>query len=176
MYARKLKPVLATLLVAGSLVGLGAHAEGLYVGGSMGSQSYPNTLNGNATSGSAISGKVYGGYTLNKNFAVEAGLTELGAVNNAAGQIDSYGTFVDAVGILPLSPQWNLLGRVGVAHMAVNTPTGNDGGNGFKAGLGAEYALTKTVALRGEWERYQLTGFGDKPNADQFTLGVKVGF
>jgi OOP family OmpA-OmpF porin len=176
MYARKLKPVWTTLVVAGSLVGLSAHAEGPYMGGSMGSQSYPNTLNGNATSGSAVSGKLYGGYKLNPNFAVEAGVTELGAVNNAAGQVDSYGTFVDAVGILPMSPQWNLLGRVGVAHMAVNTPNGNDTGNGFKVGLGAEYALTKTVAVRGEWERYQLNAFGDKPNADQFTVGLKVAF
>jgi len=176
MYARKLKPVLATLLVAGSLVGLSAHAEGLYAGGSVGSQNYPSTLNGNSTSGSALSGKLYGGYQLNPNFAVEAGLTELGAVNNAAGQTDSYGSFVDAVGLLPLSPQWKLLGSVGLAHMSVNTPTGNDGGNGFKLGMGAEYALTKTVAIRGEWERYQLNAFGDKPNADQFTLGLKVGF
>jgi OOP family OmpA-OmpF porin len=176
MYARKLKPVWATLLVAGSLVGITAHAEGLYAGGSMGGQSYPNTLNGNATSGSALSGKLFGGYQVNPNFAVEAGLTELGAVNSPGGQVDSYGSFVDAVGILPLSPQWSVLGRVGVAHMAVNTPTGDDGGNGLKVGLGAEYALSKTVAIRGEWERYQLNAFGDKPNADQFTVGVKVGF
>lgn len=176
MYARKLKPVWATLLVAGSLVGMGAHAEGLYAGGSLGSQSYPNTLNGNPTSGSAVSGKIFGGYQLTPNFAVEAGVAELGNVNSGSGKVDSYGTYVDAVGILPLSPQWNVLGRLGVAHMAVNTPTGDDSGNGFKVGLGAEYALTKTVAIRGEWERYQLNAFGDKPTADQFTVGVKVGF
>jgi OOP family OmpA-OmpF porin len=176
MYARKLKPVFATLMVAGSLVGISAHAAGPYAGGSLGTQSYPNTLNGNPTSGSALSGKLYGGYQLNQNFAVEAGVTELGAVNNAAGQTDSYGTFVDAVGILPLSPQWSLLGRAGVAHMAVNTPTGNDGGNGLKVGLGAEYALTKAVAVRGEWERYEVVGFGNRPSADQFTVGLKVGF
>ena len=176
MYARKLKPVWTAVLVAGSLVGIGAHAEGLYAGGSVGSQNYPNTLNGNATSGSALSGKLYGGYQLNPNFAVEAGLTELGAVNNSAGQTDSYGSFVDAVGMLPLNPQWKLLGRLGLAHMSVNTPSGDDGGNGLKLGLGAEYALTKTVAIRGEWERYQLNAFGDKPNAVQFTLGLKLGF
>lgn len=176
MYARKLKPVLTTLVVAGSLLGLGAHAAGLYAGGSLGSQTYPNTVNGNSTSGSTLSGKVFGGYQLSPNFAVEAGVAELGSVNSGGGQVDSYGSFVDAVGILPLSPQWNLLGRVGVAHMAVNTPTGNDGGNGIKVGLGAEYALSKTVAIRGEWERYQLTAFGDRPNADQFTVGLKVGF
>ena len=175
MFARKLKPLAATLLLVG-LAATGAHAEGLYGGGSLGGQTYPGSLNGNPTSGSAVGGKIFGGYQVNPNFAVEAGVAELGNVNSGSGQVDSYGTYVDAVGILPLSPQWNLLGRVGVAHKAVNTPTGDDGGNGFKVGLGAEYALTKTVALRGEWERYQLNAFGDKPNADQFTVGVKVGF
>ena len=175
MFARKLKPLAATLLLAG-LAGAGAHAEGLYAGGSLGGQTYPSTINGNSTSGSAVSGKIFGGYQLNPNFAVEAGITELGSVNSNPGNVDSYGTFVDAVGIMPLNPQWSLLGRVGVAHMQVNTPTGDDGGNGMKVGLGAEYALSKTVALRGEWERYELVGFGSRPQADQFTLGVKVGF
>ena len=176
MNARNFKPLIATLLAAGSLFGITAHAQSAYVGAGIGSQTYPSTLNGNDTSGSAVSGKIFGGYQLNKNFAVEAGITELGAVSNATGQIDSYGTYVDAVGILPLDEKWSLLGSLGVAHMSVNTPTGNDGGNGLKVGLGAEYALTKTVSLRGEWERYQLNAFGDTPNADQLTIGVKVGF
>lgn len=171
-----MKPLMAGLLVVGSLGAVAAHAEGAYVGGGIGGQTYPNTVNGNNTSGSATSGKIFGGYQFNKNFAVEGGLTELGSVNSTGGNVDSYGTYVDAVGILPLNDQWSLLGRAGVAHMQVNTPTGNDGGNGVKVGLGAEYALTKTVALRGEWERYQLTAFGGNPNVDQFTVGVKVGF
>lgn len=175
MFARKLKPLAATLLVAG-LMGAGAHAEGLYGGGSLGGQTYPDRINGNSTSGSAVSGKIFGGYQLNPNFAVEAGVAELGSVNSGSGHVDSYGTFVDAVGTMPLNPQWSLLGRVGVAHMSVNTPTGDDGGNGLKVGLGAEYALSKNVALRGEWERYELVSFGGRPTADQFTVGVKVGF
>jgi OOP family OmpA-OmpF porin len=175
MFARKLKPLAATLLLVG-LAATGAHAEGLYGGGALGNQTYPGTLNGNSTSGSATSGKIFGGYKLNPNFAVEAGAADLGSVSSGNGQVHGYGTFVDAVGIAPLSPQWSLLGRVGVAHMAVDTPNGNDGGNGFKVGLGAEYALTKNVALRGEWERYELVSFGDRPTADQFTLGVKVSF
>ncbi len=181
MFARKaiqpfIKPFLGTLLVVGSLATATAHAEGFYGGGALGGQSYPDQINGNATSGSALSGKVFGGYQINPNFAVEAGIAELGALNSLGGQVDSYGTFVDAVGVLPLNNQWSLLGRAGVAHMAINTPTGDDGGNGLKVGLGAEYALSKTMAIRGEWERYQLTGFGSSPNADQFTVGVKVGF
>ena len=177
MFARTLiKPLLGTLLVAGSLGAMGAHAEGFYGGAGLGNQSYPDTVNGNSTNGSALSGKVYGGYQLNPNFGVEAGIAELGAVGSGSGKVDSYGTFVDAVGTLPLNEQWSLLGRAGVAHMQVNTPTGDDGGNGIKVGLGAQYALSKNLALRGEWERYQLTGFGANPNADQFTVGLKFGF
>lgn len=178
MSSRTLKPIIASLLVLGSLGAVAAHAEGAYVGGAIGTQSYPSTVNGNPiSSSSTTSGKLFGGYQLNPNFAVEGGLTELGNINTGTGgSVDTYGTYVDAVGILPLNPQWSLLGRVGVAHMQVNTPTGNDGGNGLKAGLGAEYALSKTVGLRAEWERYELKAFGGNPNVDQFTVGVKVGF
>ena len=177
MYTRTfIKPFLGTLLVVGSLAAVSAHAQGFYGGASLGNQSYPDSVNGNPTSGSALSGKVFGGYQVNPSFGVEAGVAELGAVNSGSGQVDSYGTYVDAVGSLPLSDQWSLLGRVGVAHMQINTPTGDDGGNGLKVGLGAEYALSKRMALRGEWERYQLPGFGSTPTADQFTMGLKFGF
>lgn len=175
MFARRFKPLVATLMLAGTL-GAAAHAEGFYAGGGIGNQSYPGTFNGGSTSGSALSGKLYGGYQANPNFAVEAGITEIGSINLGGGKLDSYGSFVDAVGIAPLSPQWSLLGRLGVAHMAVNTGNGDDGGNGIKVGLGAEYALTKTASLRGEWERYELVSFGGRPAADQYTLGVKFGF
>jgi OOP family OmpA-OmpF porin len=177
MSARISHPLLGALLVAAGLTGaVAAPVEGFYAGAGLGGQSYPDRINGNTTSGTALSGKLFGGYQINPNFAVEGGITELGALNSPGGQVDSYGTFVDAVGILPLNNQWSLLGRAGVAHMAINTPTGDDGGNGLKVGLGAEYALSKTMAIRGEWERYPLTGFGNNPSADQFTVGVKVGF
>jgi len=177
MFARTFtKPLLGTLLLAGSVMAVSAHAEGFYGGASLGGQSYPDRVNGNSTSGSALSAKLYGGYQVNPNLALEGGIAELGSVNSGSGKVDSYGTFIDAVGTMPLNPQWSLLGRVGVAHMTVNTPTGDDGGNGLKVGLGVEYALSKTMAVRGEWERYQLTGFGSSPNADQYTVGLKLGF
>jgi OOP family OmpA-OmpF porin len=176
MFSRKLKPLAATLLLVG-LASAGAHAEGLYGGGAIGTQNYPGSINGNPVSnGAAVSGKIFGGYQVNPNFAVEAGVAELGNADSGSGHVDGSATFVDAVGIVPINAQWSALGRLGVAHTQVTTPTGNDGGNGYKVGLGAEYALSKTVALRGEWERYELVGFGSRPTTDQFTVGVKVGF
>ena len=63
-----------------------------------------------------------------------------------------------------------------MAQVNLNTSFGDDSGNGLKVGLGAQYALTDKVSIRGEWERYQANVFGDKPNVDQYTVGLKVGF
>ena len=58
----------------------------------------------------------------------------------------------------------------------LDTSNGDSRGNGLKLGLGAQYSLTGNVALRGEWERYHPSAFGNKPNIDQYTVGVRVGF
>jgi OOP family OmpA-OmpF porin len=167
----------ATVVVmASGLVSTAAHAQSTYLGANIGSQSFPSTINGLDASGAGVSGSIYGGYKFSPNFAIEAGVTELGKTSNSAGQIDSYGPYVDLVGIAPLNEQWSLLGSVGIARTNVNTSLGDDQGNTLKLGLGAEYALTKTVSLRGQWSRYQLNAFGLSPNVDQYTIGVRVGF
>lgn len=176
MSVRNIKPIFAAALVAGSLSAMAAPVNGVYAGASLGTQQYPDMVNGVSGDGSATSGKIFAGYQINPNFAVEAGVAKLGSISNASGQIDGRSQFFDALGILPLNDKWSLLGRVGVAHVSVDTSQGNDDGTGLKVGLGAQYALTSNVAIRGEWERYQLKAFGDSPNTDQYTVGLKVAF
>ena len=176
MKVRNFKPLIAVVLVAGSLGAIAAPTDGLYAGASLGKSQYPDTVNGVAGNGSGVSGKVYGGYQVNPNFAVELGVAKLGDVSTPSGQMNGQSEFLDAVGTLPLSDKWSLLGRVGVAHVDLNTSLGNDSGNGLKVGLGAQYSLTGNVAIRGEWERYQMKVFGATPNADQYTVGLRVAF
>jgi OOP family OmpA-OmpF porin len=176
MNARKLKPVLFGAVVASSLVAVLAHAEGLYVGGSIGAPHFGDTVNGVDGGSSGVSGKVFGGYQLNRNFAVEAGVADLGRLSNDSGTITSHGEYLDAVGLLPLSGDFSLLGSVGLAHVNLNTSNGDASGSGLKLGLGGEYALNRNVSLRGEYERYQAAAFGGHPVIGQFTFGVRVGF
>ena len=176
MLVRHVKPLITAALVAGSLSAIASPENGLYAGASLGTQQYPDTVNGISADGSATSGKIYAGYQVNPNFAIEAGIAELGSISNDSGQINAHSQFLDAVGLLPLDDKWTLLGRVGVAHVRVNTSQGDDDGDGLKVGLGVQYALTPTMAIRGEWERYRLNAFGDNPNAGQYTVGLKVGF
>jgi OOP family OmpA-OmpF porin len=166
----------AALCCAAGLVAGAAHAEGLYLGGSLGSPHYGSSVNGIDGSGSGLSGKLFAGYTFTPNFALEAGFADLGHVHESGGKVDGRGEYLDAVGLWPLTDKWSLLGSLGVAHVNLDTSAGDDGGNGLKLGLGAEYSLTSHIALRGEWERYRPNVFGDKPNVDQYTVGVRVGF
>jgi OOP family OmpA-OmpF porin len=175
MNARNLKPFFLSAIVASSLVAGLARAEGLYAGGSIGVPHFGD-VNGVDGGSSGVSGKAFGGYQVNSNFAVEAGIADLGRVSDGTGKIKSHGEYLDAVGLLPLGNDFSLLGSVGLAHVNLDTSNGDARGSGLKLGLGSEYALSHNVALRGEYERYQPAGFGGHPVIGQFTVGVRVGF
>jgi OOP family OmpA-OmpF porin len=176
MKVNDIKPVIVVFLVAGSLGAVSAHAEGLYAGASLGAPHYESGVNGIDGNGSGLGGKVFGGYQFTPNFALETGFAYLGHIDNATGKVNGRSEYLDAVGIAPLSDKWSLLGRIGVAHVDLNTSVADGGGNGLKLGAGAQYALTSNVALRGEWERYRPSIFGEKSNIDQYTVGVRIAF
>ena len=170
-----LQALSAVALVAASLT-TPVHAEGLYVGGSIGAPHFGDGVDGITGNGTGVSGKLYGGYTVNPNFALEGGIATLGRINNANGTVNGHGVYLDAVGLLPLGANFSLLGSLGVAHVNLNTSNGDDAGVGLKLGLGAEYAISPRVSLRGEYENYRPSEFGTHPNIGQYTLGVRVGF
>ena len=177
MTSRKSVSVLSALALACGLMGSAAQAQSAYIGGSLGGTTYSDTINGVSTGGNPAGGKVFAGYQFTPNFALEAGWTQLGKSDNGSGRVDANGAYLDAVGIAPLDNKWSLLGRVGVTQMRVNTNLGDDSGtSGLKYGLGVEYALSKQMAVRGEWERSQLKVFNDTPNADLYSVGLKFNF
>lgn len=168
----------AVALAAGAL---GAQAQstpssGFYGGLSLAKPSWSDSVNGIDGSNGGTGLKVYGGWRMTPNFALELGSAQLGRQSDGTNEAKARGLFLDGVGTLPLSSDWRLLGRVGVAHMKTVTTLGSDRGTALKVGAGAEYQLAKNVALRGEWERYRLSAFDAHPKADQFSLGVNFGF
>jgi OmpA-OmpF porin, OOP family len=147
-----------------------------YGGLNLSAPRWDDAVNGVSGSNSGTGFKVYGGWQASPNFALEAGAMGLGTLKGSTGDVRARGAFVDAVGTLPIAPQWNLLGRAGVINAKTTSPTGSDRGFGVKLGAGAEYQFSKTLAVRGEWERYRLNAFGSHPNTDQLSIGLKMGF
>ena len=60
--------------------------------------------------------KAFGGYQLNKYFAVEGGYVDLGRASTARASFDSKAWQASAVGSLPISQQFALTGKLGIAQ------------------------------------------------------------
>jgi len=144
--------------------------------------------------------KLFGGYQFNPYFGIEAGFVDLGRFGYRAstlpagtlsGEMRVKGLNLDLVGTLPLVGGLSALGRVGVTSMrasdsfaatgAVTMPYANahpsQRSSGLKAGIGLSYALTPSLAVRLEAERYRLKdAVGNRGNVDLVSLGLVYHF
>ena len=142
--------------------------------------------------------KVFGGYQINQNFAVEGGYFDLGRFGYTAsttpagtlsGNMRVTGLNLDLVGSLPLFDRFSAFGRVGVNYartrdnfsgtgafgMINANPSAN--GTNYKLGLGLQYALSEAWSVRGELERYRVKdGIGNRGHIDMASVGLVYRF
>jgi OOP family OmpA-OmpF porin len=127
--------------------------------------------------------KAFGGYQFNRYLGVEVGYIDLGRASivgpGGAASFDSQAWQASAVGSLPINNQFALTGKLGIARTDTDT-VGNIGATPVLAsdhntdptyGLGLRYDFTKTVGVRGEWERLRSSGgpFG-KSDIDVYSV------
>ena len=142
--------------------------------------------------------KLYGGYQLNRNFAIEGGYFDLGKFGYTAttvpagtlnGDIKVKGLNLDLVGIVPLTEKFSVFGRAGLNYakandtftstgaVQVNNPNPSRSGTNYKLGLGVQYALTDALSVRGEAERYRVNdAIGNRGHIDLFSVGLVYSF
>lgn len=184
------KIILASLALAASAT---AQAADWYVGGAVGRSDYKVDTTGATSSDKTDTGyKLFAGARLSPNLAIEGGFADLGKATasdgTTSGSLKLSALYLDAVGILPLNPQWDVFGRVGLSSSklklagTVGGATGSDSDRSVQAhfGFGGQYNLSKTVAVRAEWERfrgkYDKNGVSDSGNVDLLSVGVTIGF
>lgn len=154
-------------------------------------------------SSSDTSYKVYGGAQVLDFLAVEAGYANLGSfsatrtttgpamTNTASGK--TQGIYADGVGSYAINSTFSLLARLGYGYYwtsVENSVTGTTfpGGatsvngksvaQGFQYGLGAQFNMSKQIALRAEWDRkpssYVISD--QKVSIDSVSLGLLYKF
>src|SRR3990167_1741951 len=138
--------------------------------------------------------KVFGGYQLNKNFAIEGGYFDLGNFGYSAttvpagtlnGNIKLRGLNLDVVGIVPFTEKFSAFGRVGLNYaqardsftgtgaVHVTNPNPKKNAANYKFGVGLQYAFTEALAMRVEAERYRINdAVGNKGDVDLVSLGL----
>jgi len=171
-------PTLAVSLLLAAAASC-AQAEGLYVGGNVGKPDYSSPINGIGGNGGGTGATVdlYGGLRLTPNLAFEADLYSLARTTDPAATAKTQGLSLDAVGSFEFAPQWSLVGRAGLTRARFATTDGDAASNGLKLGVGIDYALTQSLALRAEYDRYHyVNAFEAKPNVGNYKVGLQVGF
>src|SRR5450759_1065124 len=142
--------------------------------------------------------KIYGGYQFNRNFALEGGYFDLGKfgfnattvpAGTPSGSIKLRGLNLDLVGSLPITQRLSAFGRLGVNYAeardsftgtgAVNVldPNPSKRDTNLKVGLGLQYELTQSLAMRAELERYRINdAVGNKGDIDLVSVGLVYRF
>lgn len=143
--------------------------------------------------------KLFGGYQLNKNFALEAGYFNLGKFGYMAttippgtqtGNIKLQGLNIDAVGIMPINDKFSAFGRLGMQYAqakdeftgtgAVGTPANpniNFKRGNYKAGVGVQYDFNLNLGMRAEAERYRIDdGVGNLGDINMYSVGLVYRF
>lgn len=137
--------------------------------------------------------KLYGGYQLNKYFALEGGYFNLGkfdyAVSSASGSLNNntkvMGINFDAVAILPLRENFSAFGRIGVNYAQTKESFNTAGAISvtdanpeyedvnYNYGVGLQYAITENIRIRLEAERYKLDDrIGNSRDVDLCSIGL----
>jgi OOP family OmpA-OmpF porin len=185
---------LALFLLSAS-AGAQSGAFTYFVGGSLGQSDVDESLvSGLITSGS-IDGKdtalkIYGGGFFGKHLGAELAYVDLGEASYSGtffgtsvndGRASVWGYNVAAVARLPVSPQFEVFGKLGVflwenevSDVFGGTPTSNTirGWDGGSFGIGAAWRFTRHLAARLEWERFPI----DVSDASLLSLGVQYNF
>ncbi|HLO94445.1 MAG TPA: outer membrane beta-barrel protein [Burkholderiaceae bacterium] len=172
----------------GSLIALAsftAHAadkeQGFYMGADIG-RAKQNLDAGNLSSDrNTNSLNLYGGYKIDKNFAVELGYADLGKAKIGDASAKTKALNADLLASTALTQDLSLYGRLGAARYDRDFSTGSgDHTVGFKVGAGLEYKLSEQLSLRGEVTRYNnlptADGQGFGRSANNVSAGLKYRF
>lgn len=109
------------------------------------------------------------GYRLGPNFAIE-GEGTFGVDDDDVVELDqAYGAY--AVGILPVTSNFDVHGRVGYQVSEFSTILGDADADGVAYGVGATVRLTPSFGIRGDYTRLE----GDL-ETDTWGLGAVVNF
>ena len=177
---------------------------GFYLGGAIGQAEHRDACEGaNISCDDKDSAwKLFAGYLVNRNFAVEFGYADLGessasgVVGTFLGPVTATANFevtvfeLTAVGMLPVMDRLSLYGKAGLYRADVEVSgsgtigattipvSEKDDNTDLTLGVGLKFDITRNISLRGEWQRYLDVGSEDigESDIDVLSLGVLFRF
>jgi OmpA-OmpF porin, OOP family len=141
---------------------------GLYAGGSLG-----------WNNDDELTWRILGGYQINRNFAAELGYHDLGQHNIRGAPLDSTAWELVGIGRVPFGERFAAFGKLGAYRSNSRGGGFDQSQNDLTFGAGVEYALSRNVSARGEWQRYRDIGggaIGGVADLDVYSVGALYRF
>jgi OOP family OmpA-OmpF porin len=138
--------------------------RGLYLGGGLG-----------ANDDSESVWRLFGGYRAHRNLAVELGYIDLGDMTINGRTADGEAWELVGLGILPLSENFSLYGKLGGYRGEAKGSGIEERDNELTYGVGAQYDIGRNLGVRLEWQRYADFGgggFGGASDQDVISLNA----
>ena len=179
----------AMIVAALALAASQASAQA-YLGGSVGQSDIDADIATGLITGGSVDGKdsafkLFGGYMFNRHFGLEAAYVDLGKLSYSGnwlgapvtgGTVELTGTTISALGALPITEQFSLLGKIGlfIWEAKARDTTGGlpfsarDEGTDLAFGIGVGYHFTRNLGVRAEWEMFTT----DNADSSLVSLGV----
>ncbi len=172
---------LAAILALSTLCATSAFADNTghaYIGADIGSSSFTNA----APWPNPSVLRIDGGYYFSNNVAVEVGYAMFGDSTFGGVTLSARSFHVAAVGLLPVSPQFDVFGKLGFAS---NSETWTGGGmtllttsaNDIMYGLGAQFHVNQQLSITAQYLYYGKFDTYPLPiTASSLTIGMAYTF
>jgi OOP family OmpA-OmpF porin len=173
---------------------------GWYLGGSFGQAQADLDCTGTTSCDDKDSSwKIFAGYQMSRNLAVEFGYSNLGEVTATTPSffLPGFGTIpsanisiessvweVSGVGSLPVADRFSFFGRAGLymadtdVSLRFAGPPGvvddSDDNIGLTLGFGARVDITRNLGIRAEWQRYMDVSAGDFDESDVDVMALSL--
>jgi OOP family OmpA-OmpF porin len=154
--------------------------NGFYLGGSLGRSHMTDICQlGTECKSRDTEFSLLAGWQFNRFLAAETAYRDFGHASLNTGDIKAHAMELDAVGTIPVTGRFAVLGRLGVFRGTTKGQALEEKNSGATYGFGGQYSTSDKVSLRLEWQRYRdLAGgaFGVKTDIDSLSLGVVFRF
>lgn len=171
------RTLLAVLIGAAAFGAQAADGDnGFYVGAGAGQSLIDETTHDDEDTAFSA----FGGYQFNRYFALEAGYADFGRIEprGIGNDLEARSGYLTAVGSVPFTERLSGYAKAGLHRwdldeaLPVLTGTGDDSGTDPTYGLGLQYRFNDTVALRGEYSRFEI----DDADLDLAQLQLRFDF
>ena len=146
----------------------GNMASHLYFGAQLANANYEEADDSSAAFG------LFGGYHLNEVLAIEAAYNDFGTAEKGGVKAEASALSLGMTGKLPIKTDLTLFGRVGLSAWDIDASVGSlkdsDSGTDVYFGIGADYDIGGTSAVRFSIDRYKMSGDIDE-DVTSFAIG-----